>query len=276
MPRFNILALATIAVLIAAGCGREPGNKNERKFEAPEIPAMLCDPDQRAGYLAGHYWDRFDFADTAYIHLPDITEQAFAGFLGLLAQVPAETASKGLTAMMSRAGACEAMYAHFAGMAEKYLYDLNSPFYQEELYSAVIEHLIASPNVASSHKVRPAYQLEMIRKNRPGSLAADFTYTTPQGRKMKLSETAGDYILLFFYSPDCHVCAETKEYIQKQGIAGKTEIVWVNPEKEKQIDEERLYDLRAIPTLYLLDKDKRVLLKDAPVTLIDEYLQKNT
>ena len=38
-----------------------------------------------------------------------------------------------------------------------------------------------------------------------------------------------------------------------------------NPENE-------LYGLRAIPSLYLLDKEKRVILKDAPVEIVIEYL----
>jgi hypothetical protein len=33
-----------------------------------------------------------------------------------------------------------------------------------------------------------------------------------------------------------------------------------------------LYDLKAMPTLYLLDKDKKVLLKDAPVEQVEQYL----
>lgn len=276
MSRFNIFAVASIVALITISCNREPGSKKERKFETPEIPALLCDPGQRTNYLVSHYWDRFDFTDTAYIHLPDVTEQAFSNFLSLLPNISTETAGKALSAMMSRAEANKAMYIHFADMAEKYLYDLNSPFHEEEQYSIVLEHLIASPQLTAPYKVRPAYQLEMIQKNRPGSVAADFTYTTPQGEKMKLSETRGEYILLFFYNPDCHVCSETKEYIHKQGIAEKVEIVWANPEKEKQIDEEKLYDLRVIPTLYLLDKDKRVLLKDAPIVSIHEYLQKKS
>ena len=41
------------------------------------------------------------------------------------------------------------------------------------------------------------------------------------------------------------------------------------------IDQKSLYDLKAIPTLYLLDKDKTVLLKDATAEEIEEYLQKN-
>lgn len=38
------------------------------------------------------------------------------------------------------------------------------------------------------------------------------------------------------------------------------------------ITKERLYDLRAIPTFYLLDREKRVLLKDAPFRVIEAYL----
>lgn len=276
MSGFKVFTVIAITGLISVGCVRESGKKNGRRFEKPEIPELLFAPEQRVNYLVCHYWDRFDFRDTAYIRLSGITEQAFVDFLVLLPRVSAETAHKGLSGMMARAETHEAMYSHFHTLAEKYLYDLNSPFYQEEYYMILLEHLIGSPKVTELDKVRPRYQLEMIRKNRPGMIAADFTYTTQQGKKMQLSETKGNYILLFFYNPDCQMCAETNEYIRQQGIGQKAEIVWVNPEKDKQIDEGRLYDLRAIPTLYLLDKDKKVLLKDAPVALIDEYLQRNT
>ena len=49
---------------------------------------------------------------------------------------------------------------------------------------------------------------------------------------------------------------------------------WINGyDKKLVIKEKNLYDLKAIPTLYLLDKDKKVLLKDATVAQIDQYLQ---
>ncbi len=48
---------------------------------------------------------------------------------------------------------------------------------------------------------------------------------------------------------------------------------WVNGyDKTFAIKEQQLYDLKAIPTLYLLNKDKTVLLKDAPAQTIEEYL----
>ena len=48
---------------------------------------------------------------------------------------------------------------------------------------------------------------------------------------------------------------------------------WVNGyDKTFAIKEQQLYDLKAILTLYLLNKDKTVLLKDAPAQTIEEYL----
>ena len=49
---------------------------------------------------------------------------------------------------------------------------------------------------------------------------------------------------------------------------------WINGyDKKLMIKEKNLYDLKAIPTLYLLDKNKKVLLKDAVVGQIEQYLQ---
>ena len=48
---------------------------------------------------------------------------------------------------------------------------------------------------------------------------------------------------------------------------------WLNGyDASQQIKNEELYDLRAIPTLYLIDRKKFVILKDAPFGEIEHYL----
>ena len=42
--------------------------------------------------------------------------------------------------------------------------------------------------------------------------------------------------------------------------------------EEAMLQTKNLYDLRAIPTLYLLDKNKTVLLKDATLQKVEQYL----
>jgi len=56
--------------------------RTTEEFRLPEVPVLLTDPAERAAYLAVHYWDYFNFADTTLISRPEITEQAFVDFLG--------------------------------------------------------------------------------------------------------------------------------------------------------------------------------------------------
>lgn len=47
---------------------------------------------------------------------------------------------------------------------------------------------------------------------------------------------------------------------------------WLNGyDKGKMIDEGELYDLKTMPSIYLLDKDKRVILKDVVAEQIENY-----
>ena len=65
-----------IAALFVVSCGnttsKESANvhqvvkqEKQRSFQLPEVPAMLDTPEARAAFVARHYWDHFDFADTA-------------------------------------------------------------------------------------------------------------------------------------------------------------------------------------------------------------------
>lgn len=243
-----------------------------KKFSVPAVPTVLTIPEQRAEFIATHYWDNFDFCDTTLVGRADYTEQAFADFVNLLPNLPAALIARGVDTMMSRATAASAMYAHFMELSEKYLYDPNSPLRNEEIYISVLRHIVSNEKLDDMLKVRPQYQLDMVLKNRVGNKATDFTYTNPKGGRARLYAAKGERIILFFYRPDCPRCKEAKEYAAGHEIEKLATVVWVNPDKDTHLD--TIYDLRASPTLYLLDKDKTVLLKDAPIQQIETYLKK--
>lgn len=269
-PIFQNIAL--VLLLSVTACGGQPPKAvaTVQKFTVPEPPAMLTTQQQKAEYVATHYWDNFNFADTSLISRADITEQAFADFVNILPHLSVPLLEKGVTAMMNKAAADSAMYAHFAELSEKYLYDPNSPMRNEDIYIAVLRNIVANTKLDDIHKVRPRYQLELALKNRVGNKALDFAYTTEKGGKAKLYTTQGDPLLLFFFRPDCPTCKDIKEYVISRGIDKQVKILYVNPDTDTHLD--TLYDLRASPTLYLLDKDKTVILKDAPIEKIEQYL----
>jgi hypothetical protein len=135
-----------------------------------------------------------------------------------------------------------------------------------------------------------AGKLKLLQQNNVGSPANDFTYTTPARYKKRMYDIKADYLLLYFNNPECPACKEMKEALMKsEPVALKVksggliilsmytdrdEKLWLShlneyPESWIQGRDEdeylymnKVYDLRAIPTIYLLDKDKKVLLKD--------------
>lgn len=271
----------------------------------PTVPSMLRTPQEQASYLSEHYWENYNFADTTLISKSEITEQAFVDFVNILPHATAESAGKALTTLMSSAAADSAMFAHFAGLAEKYLYDPNSPYRDETLYISVLRYIVAAPEVDAWSKIRPQAQLDLALKNRPGDVAADFVYTLADGRRQRMHALKSEYTILFFNNPDCYDCLRVKEYIaasplfrrirNKRGMSerARVTILAIYPDEDVAlwrkatypegiingrdagcvISEKQVYDLKAIPTLYLLDHNKRVLLKDAPIEKIENYLQ---
>ena len=109
-----------------------------------------------------------------------------------------------------------------------------------------------------------------------------------------------DYTLLFFYDPDCTSCQEFERVfsempafldMQEKGILrvlavypDDNEEEWllkssqmphgwiVGWNKQGDIRSKTLYEIRATPTLFLLDKQKKVILKDATLEQIIRHL----
>lgn len=296
--------------LIFSSCHGQKNIKTEEKdttprsFEMVTVPSMITDPDERAKYLVQHYWDKFDFTDTAYIHLPDITEQALTNYIDLMKYVSQEVASSSIKGMMHKATADSTFFAHMADLYEKYLYDPNSPMRDESLYIPVLEAILAAPILDDVSKIRPAHLLELALKNRVGEPATNFTYTLADGRTGTLYNVKADYLVLFFYNPDCHACQEITGQLSSSPLIGQLEttkllkILAVYPDEDLEawrnhipdvplswinsydhtvaLKNDEIYDLKAIPTIYLLDKDKKVLLKDVTFNQLEEYLQMQT
>lgn len=270
----------------------------EKEFKMVEVPIIYTTPESRAGFVALHYWDNFDFKDTAYVHLPEITEQAWVDYLQVLSLVPQEVSSESIRHLIQQAEQDSIVFAYFRSLSDKYLYDPNSPLRDEELYISALEALLNS-SMNHAEKSTLSYRLSMAKKNRVGDRAADFIYTLENGIQSHLHVVAADYTLLFFNNPGCKACAEVIHALKSSPVLnslienGRLVVLslypdedlkewrehlsdmsakWINGyDKNLVIKNKELYDLRAIPTLYLLDKKKTVLLKDAPFDKIEQY-----
>lgn len=273
-------------------------------FVLPEIPETIANADDRAKYLVMHFWDRFDFADRELIQKPHITEQAFVDYINILTYVPAKSVDESVVYTLKKAEADSSMYFHFTSLFEKYFYEPNSPFRNEDFYLPVLKQVVESKLLIPEVKSRYEFQLEMAGKNNVGQMANDFTYTLPSGQSSNLYSIKSEYVLLMFSNPECSTCMSvTRQLSQSVAIQsalsrntqGRTMLTIMTLYPDSNVDEwrahldelppnwlhthdkgmeityKRLYDIKAIPTLYLLNKDKKVILKDTSVGAIESF-----
>ena len=104
----------------------------------PAIPPMMTAPEQRADFLVKHYWDNVNFADTNYIHHPEVTEQAWEDYCDILNHVPLETAQEAMLKTIEQTNVDKKVFTYITDLAEKYLKDTNYPMRNEDFYNTVL------------------------------------------------------------------------------------------------------------------------------------------
>ncbi len=306
------IILLSGVLLISACAGNSRGNHSEKTavsavaavdtagdLPLPEVPAGLQAGEERAAYVAEHFWDAMDFADTLRGRNRGFMEQNFANFLTLFPHVPETARAAAVSKLMRRAEADTAAYRLLAEIAEKYLYDPNSPMRNEEFFIPFLQELGRTSLLDEFEKTRPAFLLRAVMKNRPGMRAADFTYIVRDGRRCSLYGTQAPLVLLIFYDPDCENCKEVTAALSGNGFLnrliadGQLTVLAVYADGDRaawertkadmpadwtvafdtgRIGTEELYVLPATPVIYLLDGNKRVLLKDASPQQVLEAL----
>ena len=257
----------------------------------PEVPPTLQKPADRADYIISHFWDAMDFRDTLHSCDRGFMEQNFANFISVFPHAGEQARQAAVATLLGKAEADSTAYVLLKDIAEKYLYELDSPMLSEDYYLLFLEHFANAPILGEYGTVRLRRQLEAVRKNRPGMTAADFAYITREGNTTTLHKTATDGdLLLIFYDPDCDHCRETMAAIQQSEQLGRMiadrhlsvlaiysgedrdlwkrtaaslPASWAVGYDSGALQEEGTYVLRTMPTLYLLSRDKQVLHKDA-------------
>ena len=306
------------AVVLATGCAnnRKAEQFTALPFPASVPPAMMENPQDRAKYMALHWFDQITDPTRSYpcdtvlvsgVRKGDV-EQNFANWTNVLDMVGLEYARKSVSNLYDRVAACEKkdtssnIFETFTDLVVKYLYDANSPLRNEDYYSAYSERLSKSDLVEPLMREKYARETSLSALNRIGTKATDFRFTDLRGKSYSLYGINSDYILLFFSNPGCHACKEIIDVLNNDpkisslindGIMKVLNIyidedleAWrsympIYPEKwyngfdpDLIIRGETLYNVRAIPSLYLLDKDKCVLMKDAPEPRLFDYLRR--
>lgn len=133
-------------------------------------------------------------------------------------------------------------------------------------------------------------------------VAEDFSVVTVGGQEMKLSDLPkGRLTILVFFDPDCKVCRQTlfglkhsslvKQLISEEVLQvmtvhvgyeerlwremlGDMSETWVKTTQKTDMRDSKCYDLSDLPALYLLDADRKIMVRASYAEQLIEALQK--
>lgn len=242
------------------------------------------------------------------VRISDV-EQGFADYAGLLSAVPYSTAEDAVCRMYDNIVMCErsdsssCVFETLVALSRKYLYDPNSPLRNEDIYLPLARKLSGYEGFTAAERDAYAFDARMCSLNMVGTVAADFAFCDRYGKVRTLHGISAEWTLLFFSNPGCEACMSiinvlnSSEAIGRMIADGRLAVLniyidedmagwydympvypedWYNGYDHNLIIRgDSLYNVRAIPSLYILDRDKRVVMKDAPEDRVFAWLEQN-
>ena len=265
----------------------------QRSFPYPAIPDTLRSVEQRAGYLSEHYWDNYNFADTLLLKSKEVTEQGFVNFIDILNRFNLDNASKGvahkdiaqkgitrkdiiqqgiaqkditqqgitqqgIACFTRKAFSNAAAKERFENLIEHYFEDQLSPVRNDRVYLIFLEEMKNSPCFDETEKERIAFKIKTTNKNLPGDIAINFKFKDENGKEHQLSDYKDQKVILYFYDPDCENCHEVSAWLKQQTIPADIKVLKMIADNHISY----IYSLKNMPTIFLLDKENKVILKD--------------
>jgi len=301
-----------LLLALGCGPRRAPAVQSPRAFPRAEVPALYSDGGERAIWLAEHYWDKYLdttvlswAADSLNGVSPLDLEKEVGTYSTLLGMVPVASGKAAVGRCIGQLEAYElanpssAVFREGVRLLSSYLGDPNSPVRSDDLYQTIAAGLAVSPLVPEAEHARYAWEAAKFNLNHTGSKAADFPYIDLSGRRGTLYGVSAEYLVLIFGNPDCTACRELMQEmssipavvdIQASGRLRVMDIyidedvalwrskgdtypsAWING-YDCDGAASAGYHIRAIPSIYLLDASKTVLLKDVPTDRLLQFLQ---
>lgn len=285
-------------------CMKEPPIPNTK-------PITRQDSLNNYDYYKKHYWDGITFMDDRIIRTPFFLPKVEKYFREVVSPAP-DSIIKESDYLLLRARSAPEMYKFLLNwLTDEYInpkymgQDAVFVHLFEKYHSKGISSWLNEKQMtAISNR---AY---MLMSNLVGAEAANLEMVDSAGKSEALYDVKAPFVVVCFWDPTCSHCREEvprldslyhakweregvkmygvltepkeqvkwKEFINKYNLQS-----WINvyqTEEQKKIIEDakkpsykQLYDVTQTPTLYLLDKDKRIIAKKLTWQQMDDLLQ---
>lgn len=278
-----------------------------------EIPESTPDRDQeikKKSYLYNkdHYFDHVDFADNRFLRTPILKNKLDFFYEKILIQSP-DTIVKEATTIIEKSRSNQEFFQYLVQYSLNYavkskIMGMDAAF----VTLAKKFYLSGEANWADSTLLANIRERVIkLQYNLIGMKAQDLKMETPEGEFVSLHEVEAPFTILYFWEPDCGhcktatpllkteildkykqlgikvfaVCTQNNKEDWEKFIADKDLFDFINCyDPHYQTNFRIYYDVFSTPTMYLLDKDKKIIAKrldmDTLKTFLDHEFENKT
>lgn len=276
----------------------------QREPDMPDPPLQRPDGsiDQQAMYqlYVKRYWDHMDFSDGRLVRTPVYQGMLNHYFNQVIVQHP-DTVITHADHLIGKSKANDELFRFtvwfLTGMGER-----SQIMGMDALFVHLVENHYMTGDVHWMEEDRLQRFIDrgkQLRRILIGEVAPDLSLFRPDGQKIRLHDIEANYLVMYFWDSECPFCKEETPRLQnildEMGDRG-LKVFAINTEtdetKWKEVIQpfgsdgwihandahfrsgyEDLYDIYAIPTIYLLDKHKRIIAKGIGARQLTDFIR---
>lgn len=279
--------------------------KSGKRVNIPEPPRRAdgsIDSTFQLRYYRQHFFDNFDLSDDALIRMPrPVYQEKINEYLDRLFVPQPDTLLKAIDFIIQKAKKNQETYKYAVWMCTS---KFSNPEIMglDEVYVRMFDKYFASGEmdfwVSDKFKKTLKDEADRMRKSLIGQKGANLIMQDENFKARSMYDIKSKYTILFIFDPDCGHCkvetpklvkfynenktrfdvevfavsadtsmAKMREYIKTMGMKWIT----VNGPRTYTTSYHDVYDAITTPTLYILDRQKKIIAKKPPIEKLVDF-----
>lgn len=265
--------------------------------KAPLLPNGKQDSSWVFNYYKSHYWSNFDFSDERLLRTPFVRPK-LERYIHQLVVQQTDSIIKDADALIKKASVNKEMKSFFIYYITND-YEMTKIVGTEGVFVHMAEkyYLTGEMGISEDAKKKVREKVTSMKPLLVNKVIPDLVLSDTLRKPISIHGIKADYTVLVFYSPSCGHCKESapklKEFYDKNKATGVKVLAVAteqSPEEWKKFIhtyklEELLhgydftsrvnyykdYDVVSTPTVYVLDKNKKIIARKMPVEQLDDF-----
>lgn len=251
-----------------------------------------------------HFLDNIELGNPISMRLPSVHKKII-DYFNIVIRTNPERVNQSIAKVFERMGYNSELYKYYL----KYLlkkYNRLKDYWTDNTYVFLAEKYLnkrLAPWMTQKEIDFIHYQADNKKKTLVGKIIPDITLETQEAEKIRLLDIEADYTVLIFWRPGCSHCKHAMPFLNKVNDKYKNKGVkivsvcskngkqtyrcWVGVKRENMKDFaynladksgnlsiNREFNIGAVPMIFILDKDKRIIKKKVNARILMEEIEK--